>query len=372
MNAWRWLTSVQHADEDQQRLGRNVIWVALAMFVLGLAFVPVAVLQPRPVGALLAIALGNSSFLVAIALARQGRVYLAAWLVVGMTLVAIISALWNTASYQAAFYLVLPVMLAGVVLPARQIWIALALAESGLWATVMLSGHPLTNLMERQAVLGGALLMVMVALLSFLGARGTTQALANARLARDAARRAWASLAEANAELEARIAARTAELSTALAQQQAQATALAESLAIQQRLHETIAQLSLPVLPIRDDTLVAPLVGVLDADRATRLLSQVLQAIEARRARFLVLDVTGLANVDAQVAATLLQTAGAARLLGAEPLLVGIRPEVAQALAALDVTLGGLHTAATLEQGLALCDSLAAQAARGVRRVAAA
>jgi anti-anti-sigma factor len=151
------------------------------------------------------------------------------------------------------------------------------------------------------------------------------------------------------ASLEQMVQDRTAALQT-------QTNRLQESLAQRQQLTETIAALSVPVLPVRDDVLIVPLVGTVDSQRGTLLMTTVLDAISDRRTQMVVLDVTGLALIDTNMAQLLLQTADAVRLLGAEILLVGIRPEVAQTLVSLGVDLRRLPTAATLQQAMALID----------------
>ena len=110
--------------------------------------------------------------------------------------------------------------------------------------------------------------------------------------------------------------------------------------------------MSVPVLPVSDSTLVMPLVGALDTERLQLLQSQALRAIERSPARTLILDITGVPIVDSQVAQGLLAVVQAARLLGAEVLLVGIRPEVAQAIVALGLNLFGLQTHNDLQSAL--------------------
>ena len=78
-----------------------------------------------------------------------------------------------------------------------------------------------------------------------------------------------------------------------------------------------VAALSLPIIPIEDDVLVAPLVGNIDSARAEQLLASVLEQVQAQRARAIMLDVMGVAVVDTYVAQALLRTADATRLLGA-------------------------------------------------------
>jgi anti-anti-sigma regulatory factor len=195
-------------------------------------------------------------------------------------------------------------------------------------------------------IIGALVLTSLVVARQVVSVRATERARAEAELATQA-------LAQANLQLEQRVAERTATLSEALAVQEAQAKALQESLDVQQQLNATIATLSVPIIPINDDVLVVPLVGTIDIDRTRVMLATVLERIEATRARKLFLDVTGVAVIDQVVAQSLLQTARAARLLGTETVLVGMRPDVAQALVALGADLDRLRTAATLQAGLA-------------------
>jgi anti-anti-sigma regulatory factor len=163
-------------------------------------------------------------------------------------------------------------------------------------------------------------------------------------------------LEETNSQLEQRIAERTAALEQSLAAQAAQAQALATSLAEQQRLNQTINDLSFPIIPVRNDTLILPLIGVLSTPRASALIETALKRIEQTRARRLFIDVTGVAVIDTLVAQALLRLAAAVRLLGATVTLVGIRPEVAQTLVSLGADFKEVRTAATLQEGLAGID----------------
>lgn len=95
-----------------------------------------------------------------------------------------------------------------------------------------------------------------------------------------------------------------------------------------------------------------PLIGMIDSERAATLTQSLLQAIEQHRARIVLIDVTGVPLIDAQVAAVLLQAAAATKLLGAQPMLVGLRPELAQTIVGLDVDLSLLITYADLQSGI--------------------
>lgn len=100
---------------------------------------------------------------------------------------------------------------------------------------------------------------------------------------------------------------------------------------------DTLRELSAPILPVLPGVLVAPLIGTIDSRRAIVFMNNVLTMVAQEQARYIIFDVTGVPIVDTQVAQVLLQTANAARLLGAQVLLVGIRPEVAQTLVALNI-----------------------------------
>lgn len=114
-----------------------------------------------------------------------------------------------------------------------------------------------------------------------------------------------------------------------------------------------VRELSTPLIPIADGVVVMPLIGTLDSARAQHVLETMLQGIEERRARVAILDVTGVAVVDTQVANALLRAAQAARLLGAQAILTGIKPEVAQTLVHLGADLSGIATRGSLQDGIA-------------------
>jgi rsbT co-antagonist protein RsbR len=114
-----------------------------------------------------------------------------------------------------------------------------------------------------------------------------------------------------------------------------------------------LAELSTPLIPLSDRVVAMPLVGTIDAGRANQILETLLTGVVDRRARTAIIDVTGVATVDTHVADALLRAAGGVRLLGAEVILTGIRPEVAQTLVRLGVDLSGIMTCATLQRGIA-------------------
>lgn len=113
-----------------------------------------------------------------------------------------------------------------------------------------------------------------------------------------------------------------------------------------------IRELSMPVLQVRDQLLVIPLVGNLDATRARQLIECLLTAIRDRRARGVVLDVTGIPVVDTAVANHLVQACDAACLMGATVVITGISPEMAQTLVALGARLPTAETHVDLQEGI--------------------
>lgn len=126
----------------------------------------------------------------------------------------------------------------------------------------------------------------------------------------------------------------------------------------QEQLIAQIVALSAPVLPLLPEVVFLPLVGNLDAERMNRTSEALLAAVSAERAKVVLIDITGIAVIDTQVAGALLNAARSLKLLGAKAVLVGIRPEIAQMLVSLGVNLDELITRATLSQGLQAALSL--------------
>lgn len=114
----------------------------------------------------------------------------------------------------------------------------------------------------------------------------------------------------------------------------------------------TLAELSTPLLTISDDTLVMPLIGAVDSQRVTQLIDTLLHGVSSTRASTVILDITGVVMVDTQVANAFIQASQAVNLLGAQIVLTGIRPEVAQILVGLGVDLKGIITRSSLRDGI--------------------
>lgn len=114
-----------------------------------------------------------------------------------------------------------------------------------------------------------------------------------------------------------------------------------------------LAELSTPLIPISDTVLVMPLIGAIDTVRAGQILEALLQGVSERRPKGVIIDITGVAAVDTQVASSLVQAAQAVRLLGARAILTGIRPDVAQTLVSIGIHLNEVKSFSTLQDGIA-------------------
>lgn len=121
---------------------------------------------------------------------------------------------------------------------------------------------------------------------------------------------------------------------------------------------KAIQELSTPVLQVRDRLLILPIIGVLDARRASHVMGALLRGIRGHRAQAVVVDVTGVAGIEGTAADHLLRAVEAARLLGATVILTGISRATSQALVELGVDVAGIRTAGDLQSGIDLAERL--------------
>lgn len=117
---------------------------------------------------------------------------------------------------------------------------------------------------------------------------------------------------------------------------------------------ETLLELSTPVVKLWDGIVALPLVGTLDSARTQVVMEALLQALVDTGSEHAIIDITGVAAVDTQVAQHLLKTVQAARLLGAECIVSGIRPQIAQTVVALGIEFGDITTKASLSDAMLL------------------
>jgi rsbT co-antagonist protein RsbR len=125
-----------------------------------------------------------------------------------------------------------------------------------------------------------------------------------------------------------------------------------------------LRELSTPLLPLSNKVVLMPIIGAIDSRRASQVMETLLQGVSDHNAEIAIVDITGVQVVDTQVANAFIQAARAVQLLGAQVLLTGIRPEVAQTLVQLGVDLQGMVSRGSLQAGVAYALKMAAAADR--------
>jgi rsbT co-antagonist protein RsbR len=120
------------------------------------------------------------------------------------------------------------------------------------------------------------------------------------------------------------------------------------------RQQEELLELSTPVVRLWDNVVAVPLIGTLDSARTQVVMENLLQEIVNLGAGIAIIDITGVPTVDTLVAQHLLKAVAAARLMGADCIISGIRPQIAQTIVHLGVDLGDVTTKATLADAFAL------------------
>ncbi len=113
-----------------------------------------------------------------------------------------------------------------------------------------------------------------------------------------------------------------------------------------------LQELSAPLLPIFDNISVMPLIGTIDTERARQIMENLLMGVVKHRSEVVLIDITGVPVVDTMVAHHIIQASEAVRLVGCQPMLVGIRPEIAQTIVNLGIELDQIITTNTLKKGM--------------------
>ena len=134
------------------------------------------------------------------------------------------------------------------------------------------------------------------------------------------------------------------------------------------RQQQELLELSTPVVKLWDGILALPIIGTLDSSRTQVVMEELLQTVVATNSKFAIIDITGVPTVDTLVAQHLLKTITAARLMGAECIISGVRPQIAQTIVHLGINLEDVITKAKLSDAFALALQ---KSGRAVVRVAA-
>jgi rsbT co-antagonist protein RsbR len=130
---------------------------------------------------------------------------------------------------------------------------------------------------------------------------------------------------------------------------------LRAQLAVNERQQQTIRSMSTPIIEVWDGVLCLPLLGLVDSTRAAEIMDRLLQAVARTRARVAILDMTGVEQVDTSTAGHLLGLIRAIELLGAQGIVTGIHPHMAQTIVALGVDLSRITVHANLREALKHC-----------------
>jgi PAS domain S-box-containing protein len=138
---------------------------------------------------------------------------------------------------------------------------------------------------------------------------------------------------------------------TPMKQAEAERAALQEQIIEAQR--SALRELSSPLIPIAENVVIMPLIGSIDSNRAQDIMETLLEGVATHQAHIAILDITGVSVVDTQVANALIQAAQAVGLLGAQVVLTGIGPTMAQTLVHLGADLSSIITRANLQSAIA-------------------
>ncbi|MFV9504895.1 MAG: STAS domain-containing protein [Oscillochloridaceae bacterium umkhey_bin13] len=280
---------------------------------------------------------------------QRGWRYSAEALVIVATLLSILAAQPSYIANTILLTILIPPILAAILLSPRWsmpifVTMVVLIALRALIST----GGDLNALGPTYNLINLGLLVVIVigsSLASNVARAAQREAEANAAKAQAAT-----VLAEANAQA---LEHEVAEAEAARTAAEAARIALADQIRTITQQREVIREMSVPVLPITPRALLMPLVGALDSERIRSAQERALTLLEQQRGvRYLLLDITGVPVVDSQVAGGLIKLVQAARLLGAQVIVVGIRPEVAQTVVGLGLDLSMVATRSSLQEGV--------------------
>ena len=356
----KWIAS-DLADSNLSRRSRllNVLTLFLLAGALGFLVVGLIVWAVQPIalkGWMVGLVVGLVAILVVIYVQnRRGRFTVALWMLMvtlnGMLLVVLL----GMGHRSAAPMLVPVVILAWALLVGRSavfwstlFWLGvlsvLAIAEmNGAYAPFFasMSDGSVTEMLFPGTLLGVGLSGVM----AWFAANRLQAVLAEARDHEERALYREEELERARASIELQVRERTRDLENALADVQ-------QSMVEQERVLAALRRQAIPVVPLLNQVIALPVIGFLDAERAEQLLTDLLDGVQQFDARIVLLDITGVPVIDEAAAQGMAEIIAGARLVGAECVLVGVRPDIASKLIDLDLDLVSLTSRVDMEAGI--------------------
>ncbi len=350
------LLDVRHRDEDVRRRGQNIILLATGLSVLTILLAGYVLLAVRSTLITPAIIAVISSLVVqsiVMALAHYGHVDLAGTVIVGMALIGVTgSAVTNADQWVVPLFFPVPLLMAAIVL--RPLWIIVTFGGvlAGMAVVAGTVGSPENILLRNIQFFAIGLVSLFATFTSTLNSTGNQRLQQQLRAAAQQADQTAHALQTLNEELDLRVHMQTETLQQILQELEERTVYQEQLLKDLTEQRAIIRELSLPILPIGSDVLVVPLIGALDGERIQQLQTQALKHVERVRARMLILDVTGVPLIDTHVAQGLTALIQGLRLLGADVVIVGVRPEVAQTIVGLGIQLQGVRIFSDLGSAL--------------------
>lgn len=356
----RWLDQLPISEPLERRQALTLQIALLILLGLTVAVVPLMLPNTTPDGRpslLLALFCSGAIHITSLVLLRRGMFRSAALISTGslmllMGILLLLVGLRNGVSIL--LLLILCTTLAALMVRGRVLagFVGLSTLLIGTTAVLEEAGLPPVGLLPASlsvtrdyAVLGTVVLVILALLVRWFSA-----ALRNAITESAVATRELEAIRAAQAET---IARQTEDLRAALHNAEQREAVLTATLRALQHSQATVRALGMPIIPVLPGVVIAPLIGTLDTERVDHFTESVLEAVGQRQARQVLIDVTGVPLIDGEVAQRLIQTAGAVGLLGAQLWLIGVRPEVAQTLVALGVSLGDIPTYPDLQGAVA-------------------
>jgi anti-anti-sigma regulatory factor len=356
-----WLNELPMRDPIERRQAPLIQAMLLGLIVLDTLSLPIALISPSTTARAKALSVGAILldlvlYPVALSLLRRGRFAAAVALTALGMLASIAILLMPTglnSSWITLLLLVYPITFAGLLAQRRMLWLTIALSILVVFGLGMLGqiAPALVGYDAPGAKLSAEVVGSYAFIVTFLGlgfdrfGSALRDALGSAMLREQ-------ELEQVRDSQETIIADRTTALQQALHAVEQREADLVQTLSDLSASQDALRELSAPVIPVLPGVLVAPLVGALDSARAQMLTSNLLSAVEQQHAHYIIFDITGVPLVDTHVARVLIQSTTAIQLLGAQVLLVGIRPEVAQTMVALNVDLGTIVTYSNLQEAV--------------------